>query len=107
MENQVEYIALCRGHTYMPVSGVSQEYGQSRSTVYMVLKEISDVKDRYKGYWMYLNDSGEKLVNTLIYEDYLHYRMKLKHPTLRKTVPSFDPQEVRRQRGETYLKGVI
>ena len=94
-----EYMVTIRGYTYLPIKGVAEEYGCCRATVYNNLKLIRQC-DRYKDAWVTINDDGDQLVNTLVYEDYLRHRTELKNKNLARRLPPYDPAEVRRQRGE-------
>lgn len=94
-----EYMVIIRGHTYLPIKGVAAEYGCCRATVYNILKEIKAC-DRYKDAWATINDAGDQLVNTLVFEDFLRHRTELKNRNLARRLPPYDPAEVRRQRGE-------
>ena len=93
------YMVMIRGHTYLPISGVAEEYGFSKSSVYRILSEIKSC-DRYGDAWVTLNDCGDQLINTLIFEDFLRHRTELKNRNLARRLPPYDPAEVRRQRGE-------
>lgn len=88
-----------RGHTYMPVSGIAEAYHQSKSSVERNLKGILET-DRYKGYRATINDDGTKLINALIYEDYLAVKGKLKEKNLARRLEPFSPAEVRKNWGE-------
>ena len=67
--------------------------------VYRILSEIREC-DRYKDAWVTLNDCGDQLINTLIFEDFLRHRTELKNRNLARRLPPYDPAEVRKQRGE-------
>lgn len=95
-----------RGHTYLPVSGVAESYHQSKSTVERNLKGILDA-DRYRGYRPVINEDGDRLVNVLIYEDYLCYKARLKERNLARHLPPFDPAEVRKNWGEYKVPVII
>ena len=92
-------ILIVGGNPYMTVKETGKAYSRSPSSVYLDLKEI-DSLDRYRGAWPTLNDAGDKLVNTLVYEDFLHYRSKLKDKNIARRLPPYSAEEVRRQRGE-------
>ena len=83
----------------MTVKETGKAYGRSPAAVYLDLKEI-EASDRYKGAWTTLNDAGYTLVNTLVYEEFLHYRSKLKDKNIARRLPPYSAEEVRRQRGE-------
>lgn len=95
-----------RGHTYLPVSGIAESYHQSKSTVERNIHGILDT-DRYRGYRPVINDDGDRLVNVLIYEDYLCYKARLKERNLARHLPPFDPAEVRKNWGEYKVPIVI
>ena len=87
---------------YLSVAECAKVYGYSKQTIYSLVKEMRDCK-RYKGVWTELNPQGDRLVNTLCLEDFLRYRSQLKEPNLAKSLPPYDPKEVRRPRGELQL----
>lgn len=95
-----------RGHTYLPVSGIADSYHQSKSTVERNLHGILDT-DRYRGYRPVINEDGDRLVNVLIYEDYLCYKARLKERNLARHLPPFDPAEVRKNWGEYKVPVII
>ena len=83
---------------YLPVRRVAETYSQSKSTVNRILEELK-ATGRYSSYRVTINDDGDKLVNVLVYEDYLYYRTQLKNRNLAKNLPPFDPVEVRKNWG--------
>ena len=85
---------------YKTIAELREIYGQSRATINAYLKAIQN-DPRYAGQWIDLGDKRPRRINSLIYEDYLHYRTRLRDRNLRKTVPPYDPVEVKRQRGES------
>ena len=87
---------------YLSVADCSKLYGYSKQTIYSLIKEMQSCQ-RYKGAWLELNQYGDRLINVLCLEDYLRYRAQLKEPHLAKSLPPYDPKEVRRQRGELQL----
>jgi len=99
-------IVHVRGHTYLPVSGIAETYHQSKSTVERNLKGILDT-DRYRGYRPVINEDGDKLVNLLVYEDYLACKGKMKEKNLARHLPPFDPAEVRKNWGEYKVPVII
>lgn len=84
---------------YLSVAECAKVYGYSKQTIYSLIKEMQSCQ-RYKGAWLELNQYGDKLINTLALEDFLRYRAQLKEPALARSLPPYDPKEVRRQRGE-------
>ena len=97
--NKDYYIMSVRSSPYMLVKEIGKAYGRSYAAVYRELKEIEN-SDRYKGAWATLNDEGDTMINTLVYEDFLHYRSKLKDKNIARRLPPYSAEEVRRQRGE-------
>lgn len=85
------------GKQYMSVKDISAWYGMSRPSVYAILKEMETSK-RYGKITM--NDCGDKLVDTLMLEDFLLHRSELKHPNIARRLPPYDPAEIRKRRGE-------
>lgn len=84
---------------YLPISGMVKRYSQSKSCIYKILSEMTEHRKRY-GEGMFLNEYGDKLVNTLMYEDFLLYRGQLKNKNLAKHIPPYNAAEVRKRRGE-------
>ena len=91
------FITVIGSKQYMSVKDISSWYGMSRPSVYGILKEMEDSK-RYGR--IALNECGDKLVDTLMLEDYLLHRSELKHPNLARRLPPYDPVEIRKRRGE-------
>lgn len=89
-----------RDPTWLKISELATEYHRSKATIYSDLGQI-EKEPRYRGVWVYLHDGQPKMVNRNVYEDFLHYKTWLEDKNLRKHLKPFDPQEVRRQRGET------
>lgn len=99
MNEKVKIFVEYRSQQYLPVKDVVSHYCLSRSSVDRIVKEIEDCP-RYKGQWISINEWGGKMINTLIFEDYLHYRTQLKNKNLAKGLPPYSPAKVREQRGE-------
>ena len=93
------YILSVRSSPYMTVKETGKAYGRSTAAIYQDLKEIGSC-DRYNKAWTTLNDEGDWLINTLVYEDFLHYRTQLKDKNMARRLPPYSAEEVRRQRGE-------
>ena len=87
-----------RGSPYSTVNRIADSTGLSTKTIRTIISEIEACK-RYSGHWLILNDFGTKLVNTLMMEDYLHYRGQIK-AGLEKHLPPYDPKKAREERGE-------
>ena len=98
MDKQV-VVVLIKGTTYQTVKSIAAEYGRTPQWVSNILREIKD-SGRYRTAWIESGGDKDRLINTLVFEDYLHYRSKLKDRNLARKVPPYDPAEVRRQRGE-------
>ena len=90
-------IMVVGSRQYMSVKDISSWYGMSRPSVYGILKEMEDSK-RYGR--IALNECGDKLVDTLMFEDFLLHRSELKHPNIARRLPPYDPAEIRKRRGE-------
>ncbi len=88
-----------RSNTYMKISDLAETYHTSSQNAYLILKEI-EASPRYKGHWITINDFGVRMVNSLVFEDFLHYRTELKNPNLARHLPPYDPAKVRAERGE-------
>ena len=104
--NDYSVVIHVQNHTYLSVAGIAESYRQSKTTVGRILKEIQE-SGRYKDYRVIINDDGDRLVNVLIYEDYLYYRTQLKNRNLARRLPPFDPAEVRRNWGEYKVPVII
>lgn len=95
-----EYLILVRhGHEFLPVKKVAELFYSSATTVRRNLEAI-EKEPRYKNAWIYLNSDGDKIINILVYTDYLYYKSRLKQKNLSKLLPAFDEAEVRKRRGE-------
>ena len=97
-DNSQVLVVSVKGTTYQSAKDLAAEYGRTPQWVSNILAEIKEC-GRYRSAWIYLGEK-DKLINTLVFEDYLFYRSKLKDRNLAKKVPPYDPAEVRRQRGE-------
>ena len=90
---------LQHGETiYKRVSTIASAYSMTPANVRLIIKEIESCP-RYKGRWISLNDYGVRLINTLVFEDYMRYRGAIKSG-LSKHLPTYDPAVVRRERGD-------
>ena len=92
-------LVLVKDTTYLSVKDIAQKYGQSDRTVYKIVSEIKEL-DRYKNARVAINEDACSLINTLVYEDYLFYRDKMKHKNIARHLPPYDPAVVRAQHGE-------
>lgn len=84
--------------TYMRISKAAEIYGLSDSTIRRHLREIEKLQ-RYKDAWPTINDEGDKLVNTLVLEDYMRHSVALKNPNLARRLKPFDEAAVMKHRG--------
>lgn len=92
-------LVLVKDTTYLTVKDIAKKYNQSLKTVYKIVSEIKG-QDRYKTARVAINEDACSLINTLVYEDYLFYRDKLKHRNIARHLPPYDPAIVRAQHGE-------
>ncbi len=89
----------------MSVKDLSDWYGYKRPTIYNILKEM-ETCGRYGR--IALNEYGDRLIDTLCFEDYLLHRTELKNKNLARRLPPYDPVEIRKRRGEyQMIKEVI
>lgn len=95
-----EIIVLVKSRTYMLVRDMASWYGQSPQTIRRNVQSMREC-GRYNTRFLVLDDEGKQLVNSLMYEDYLSCKTALKNKNLAKRLKPYDPQEVRKQRGET------
>lgn len=95
-----EVVVLVKSRTYMLVRDMASWYGQSPQTIRRNVQSMREC-GRYNTRFLVLDDEGKQLVNSLMYEDYLSCKTALKNKNLAKRLKPYDPQEVRRQRGET------
>jgi hypothetical protein len=86
------------GGTYKRISTIANMYSMTPANVRLIVKEIESCP-RYKNRWISLNDYGVRLINTLVFEDYMRYRGAIKSG-LSKHLPPYDPAVVRRERGD-------
>lgn len=90
---------LVKDSTYLTVKETAAKYSQSIKTVYRTVSEIKKL-ERYKSCRVAINEDACSLINTLVYEDYLYCRKRLKQRNLAKYIPPYDPAAVRMQHGE-------
>lgn len=77
---------------------LADEYGISERTVDNRMKEIEAERERY-GKYAVLKEGYMKVVNYLVWVDYMKNRQALREKNLRKHVDAFDPEEVARAIG--------
>lgn len=92
-----EAVLIIKSKTYMTVKGMSEWYGKSGQTIRQDIKKMRETK-RYNPKYLVLNEDGQQLVNSLMYEDYLANKAAINAGI--KRLDPYDPAEVRRQRGE-------
>ena len=97
MNDQI--VVLVKTSTYQSTKSLATEYGRTPQWVSKILSEIKG-SDRYRSAWIETGGERDRLINTLVFEDYLYYRSKLKDRNLARKVPPYDPAKVRWQRGE-------
>lgn len=87
------------GKTYTHIKQAAEQYEMSVQSLYRILNKIETL-DRYAGVNVFRtsNDSGDRMVNTLVLEDFLHYRAQIEAGI--KGIPPYDPALVRWNRGE-------
>lgn len=95
-----EVVVVLKSKVYMTVKHMAEWYSQSPQTI---RRNVQNMKEsgRYNTRFLVLDDEGKQLVNSLMYEDYLSCKTALKNKNLAKRLKPYDPQEVRKQRGET------
>lgn len=84
---------------FIPVRMLAQKYFCTETTVRRNLKAIENLP-RYKSACLYLNEDGDKLVNDLIYFDYLEHKSVLKEKNLAKHLPEFSMASAMERRGD-------
>ena len=92
-----EAVLIVRSRTYMTVKSMSEWYEKSAQTVRQDVRRMRETK-RYNPKYLVLNEDGQQLINSLMYEDYLANKAAI-NAGIKKLDP-YDPAEVRRQRGE-------
>lgn len=92
-----EAVLIVRSRTYMTVKSMSEWYEKSAQTVRQDVRRMREIK-RYNPKYLVLNEDGQQLINSLMYEDYLANKAAI-NAGIKKLDP-YDPAEVRRQRGE-------
>ena len=106
-DNETVIMVQVKRCAYMLVKDMQKYYGKSNKIIYSELADLEKHEDRYQGFRIYLNNgAGHKMVNLLVYEDFLYYRTKLKDRNMARKVPPFSPADVRKNWGE-YLTPVI
>ena len=83
---------------FTTAKALSAQCGLSPSSVRRYMDEIERC-DRYKGQKVTANTTGTRMVNVLVWDDYLVYRAQMENG-LGKHIPPYDPKVVRRWRGE-------
>ena len=97
MMGEKEAVLIVRSRTYMTVKSMSEWYEKSAQTVRQDVRRMRETK-RYNPKYLVLNEDGQQLINSLMYEDYLANKAAI-NAGIKKLDP-YDPAEVRRQRGE-------
>lgn len=92
-----EVVLIVRSRTYMTIKSMSEWYEKSGHTIRQDIKKMRETK-RYNPKYLVLNEDGQQLVNSLMYEDYLANKAAI-NAGIKKLDP-YDPAEARRQRGE-------
>lgn len=92
-----EAVLIVRSRTYMTVKSMSEWYEKSAQTVRQDVRRMREI-NRYNPKYLVLNEDGQQLINSLMYEDYLANKAAI-NAGIKKLDP-YDPAEVRRQRGE-------
>ena len=92
-----EAVLIVRSKTYMTVKSMSEWYEKSAQTVRQDVRRMREI-NRYNPKYLVLNEDGQQLINSLMYEDYLANKAAI-NAGIKKLDP-YDPAEVRRQRGE-------
>ena len=91
----ITYMESIKGIPYKGKLVLAKELGISPGTVNNRCKEIKTeiLNGRYPD-WSIIEDGGLKLINYLVFIDYLNNRQKLLEPNLRKYVGPFEPHKV-------------
>ena len=92
-----EAVLIIKSKTYMTVKAMSEWYEKSGQTIRQDVRRMRETK-RYNPKYLVLNEDGQQLINSLMYEDYLANKAAI-NAGIKKLDP-YDPAEVRRQRGE-------
>ena len=88
-------IETTKGTPYKSKITLAKELGISPGTVNNRAKEIKEevLKGRYPD-WSVIEDGGLKLINYLVFIDYLNNRQKLHDTNAKKYVEPFNPQAI-------------
>lgn len=97
MMGEKEAVLIVRSRTYMTVKSMSEWYEKSAQTVRQDVRRMRET-NRYNPKYLVLNEDGQQLINSLMYEDYLANKAAINAGI--KRLDPYDPAEVRRQRGE-------
>lgn len=84
---------------FIPVKMLAQKYFCTETTVRRNLKVIETLP-RYKDACLYLNEDGDRLINDLVYFDYLEHKSVLKQKNLAKHLPEFSMASTMKRRGD-------
>ena len=96
----ITYMESTKGIPYKSKVVLAKELGISPGTVNNRAKEIKEevLNGRYPDCSI-IEDGGLKLINYLVFIDYLNNRQKLREPNLRKYVQPFDAYEIAKSIG--------
>lgn len=91
----INYMESTKGVPYKSKIVIAKELGISPGTVNNRCKEIKEevLAGRYPE-WSIIEDGGLKLINYLVFIDYLSNRQKLLNENLRKYVEPFEPHKI-------------
>ena len=97
---EIKNLESIRGIPYKTKLVLAKELGVSPGTVNNRAKEIKEevLKGRYPNCSI-LEDGGLKLINCLVFIDYINNRQMLLQPNCRKQVEPFDAREIARSIG--------
>lgn len=95
-----EVVVILKSRIYMSIRDMAEWYGLTPQTIRRNIQTMRE-SGRYNGRYLVLDENGKWLANSLMFEDFLAHKTELKNKNLAKRLEPYDPQEVRKQRGET------
>ena len=94
-----EIIIIMKSRTYMTVKHMAKWYERTEQTIRRDVKAMKET-GRYNPKSLVLDDEGKQLINSLMYEDFLAHKTELKNRNLARRLAPYDPEAIRRERGE-------
>lgn len=92
-------VIILQDKVYMTVSDTAKMYSRCERTIRNDIKAMKE-SGRYNNRMMVLDPEGKMLVNSLMLEDWMSVKHRMKHKNLARDLEPFDAAAIRRARGE-------